>query len=775
MSFLNKLTLGKRISLLLATGLIIGIGVYSFLGIRAVNQATEVTLGDRLTTARLVAGYLDDIMGRALSELELAAGGISADMENGSLAADVQRLKETFSRLSLQINSVYIIDNQGKILWAGSGSGTVSGGNINYYPGIDRALEKSGSYISGLVSEPETSAPVILFITPLAIAVQPDISEMLVVTIDVSESSISGFVRPIQLGRTGYVEIVDQNGIVLARTEPGPRLSPFEKSDHSGRFAELITAGKPTQGTCHTCHEPVQKVERKDVLAFVPLSRANWGVIIRQSEDEALAPVYELRRSLIIFGALLAAAASLTVIFTTRDVINRLKMLIVASKKIAAGDLESSLTVTHQDEVGMLAGAFEDMRGKLKLYHGELEQRTKELSYLLNISEMLSHLPDITDLDNALGGVLDKALGIMKEDAGAILLVDEERLSLYCQVNHGLYQKKAPHFSFRLDNGLSSHTVRSGKVVTVEDIRRDRRFDGGELILKDELHGFVSVPIISKEKIMGVLNVGSVEARRFSAEDIRLLEGISMQISAAIENARLHREVQNKDEIRGELLRDMFNIQEEERKRIARELHDETSQVVAGLNASLQAIASLLPQNTDKAKAMLEKAQALSINILDDVHKLIYELRPSLLDDLGLVAAVRWLAESNVEAKGIAVSFKTTGKQKRLTPLIEATLFRVIQEALNNIVRHSGAKNTSIGLQFKKNSIKVQVKDDGQGFDVDEAITSKERPRGLGLVGMKERIAIVKGSIDIRSRQKGDGTEITIDIPLENEVYDAED
>lgn len=214
----------------------------------------------------------------------------------------------------------------------------------------------------------------------------------------------------------------------------------------------------------------------------------------------------------------------------------------------------------------------------------------------------------------------------------------------------------------------------------------------------------------------------------------------------------------------------MFNIQEEERKRIARELHDETSQVVAGLNASLKAIASLLPHNTEKAKAMLEKAQGLSINILDDVHKLIYELRPSLLDDLGLVSAVRWLAESNLESIGITVAFKTYGKERRLTPSIEATLFRVIQEALTNIARHSHAKKTSINLHFKKNAIKVQIKDDGEGFDVDEAITSKARPRGLGLLGMKERIAIVKGSIDIRTRRKGNGTEILIDIPLEKEV-----
>jgi signal transduction histidine kinase len=263
------------------------------------------------------------------------------------------------------------------------------------------------------------------------------------------------------------------------------------------------------------------------------------------------------------------------------------------------------------------------------------------------------------------------------------------------------------------------------------------------------------------------------EPRQFSPEDVKLLEGIARQTTVAIENARLHSEVQRKEEIRGELLQDIFAIQEEERKRIARELHDETSQVVASLNASLEAAVFLLPADIAKAKSMVEKAQALSVNILDDVHKLIYELRPSVLDDMGLVAAARWLAEEKLEAVGIAVKFKTVGRQKRIEPRIEVTLYRVIQEAVNNIARHSGAKNAGITLHLKKNSITVLIKDDGRGFDVNEAISSKERPRGLGLEGMKERVAIVKGSLEINSDRSGGGTEITIEIPLGKEASNA--
>jgi signal transduction histidine kinase len=772
MKFLDTLTLGKKIFLLLALGLVVGIGLFSFLGIRAVNQATDAMLADRLTTANLVAGYLDETLGHTLAALQATAGAIGAGTQTDPAAA-VEGLEETFSGMSFEIHSAYIIDEQGMVLWSLPESLELNGTYISYYPGVNEVVRRNEAYVSGLVSEPVTNTPVILLEAPI-IDVRTQTRHMLVVAVDINRSSIGGFIQHIMLGETGYAEIVDQNGVVVIRTEPGPVLSPFEKSDHSGRFAALIAAGQPTQGLCHTCHEPVQKVERRDVLAFVPLTQASWGVVIRQSESEALAPVQGLRQSLIIFGTLLAALATTIVIITTRDVISRLRMLTTASKRIAGGDLDSRIVSTSQDEVGMLAGAFEDMRSRLKTNYGELEQRTKELSYLLAISEMLSRLPALSNLDKALGSVMDKTLEIIKEPIGAILLLDDEKQVLTCQVNRGLYRKRAPQCSFRLDEGISSQAVHSGKVITTADISRDRSFDGPEPLV-DGLRGFVSIPLLSQDKITGVMNVASPEARRFSAEDIKLLEGIARQATAAIENARLHREVRYKEAIRGELLQDVFSIQEEERKRIARELHDETSQVIASLTASLEATLAMLPPGAEKARGMLEKTRGLSINILDEIHRLIYELRPSLLDDLGLVAAARWLAEVNLEASGINVSFDISGRQRRLPPRIEATLFRVIQEAVNNISRHARARNAAISLGFKRNAIQVRIRDDGRGFDVDEAISSRERPRGLGLLGMKERISIVSGKIDIESHPGGGGTEIIIEIPLNKEAAGEQD
>jgi HAMP domain-containing protein len=387
MEFLTNLTLWKKITLLTTIGLLLGVGAFSSLGMRAVNQATEAMLQDRLTTARLVADYVDEALGRALTELKNTAQSIESDGAKNNLEPQIEALEDTYSRLSIDTHGIYLLNEEGQLIWSKPETARLASINISAYPSISHAMTTGEASVSGLILAPLTDAPVVFLASPTKIGREGD-KDVLIVAIDLARSSIGGFVQPIRLGKTGYVEIVDQNGIVVASTEPGPKLAPFEKSDRSGRFATLISAGEPTRGMCHTCHEAEQKVERKDVLAFVPLSNARWGVVIRQSEEEALAPASELRQSLLLFGAGVVTVALLFVVITTQDVGTRIKMLTSASRRIAEGDLISPVTTSGRDEVGILAQTFDNMRVKLKASYGELEQRTKELSALLSVSLM---------------------------------------------------------------------------------------------------------------------------------------------------------------------------------------------------------------------------------------------------------------------------------------------------------------------------------------------------------------------------------------------------
>jgi PAS domain S-box-containing protein len=210
-------------------------------------------------------------------------------------------------------------------------------------------------------------------------------------------------------------------------------------------------------------------------------------------------------------------------------------------------------------------------------------------------------------------------------------------------------------------------------------------------------------------------------------------------------------------------------VREEEKRNIARDLHDETSQLLASLYAHLEAAIAKLPPDAVKSGDLIKKAQNLSTSVLDEIHKLIYELRPTGLDELGLVPAINSLADTSLETAGIEVSFKTNGPVSRLNPTKEIMLFRVVQEAFNNIIKHSRANKVDIKIQFNKSTLKVKIKDNGIGFNVEEIIGSKNRSRGMGLLNMRERMKLINGKLTIKSIPSH-GSEITLEAPLNGEV-----
>lgn len=224
----------------------------------------------------------------------------------------------------------------------------------------------------------------------------------------------------------------------------------------------------------------------------------------------------------------------------------------------------------------------------------------------------------------------------------------------------------------------------------------------------------------------------------------------------------LYQELQRKEELRGVLLKKVIAAQEEERKRIARELHDETSQALATL---LLAIETSLSGAHEELKERLSRMKAMADRTLDSIHRLIFDLRPSVLDDLGLPSALRWSAERHLEPMGIDLAFEVIGPERRLRPEIETALFRIGQEAVSNIARHAEAESVSIAVEFGEKIVRLQIVDDGVGFEPDAVAGSVEGPRGLGLLGMKERAALLGGTLTIDAKA-GEGTRVGVEIPI---------
>jgi signal transduction histidine kinase len=263
-------------------------------------------------------------------------------------------------------------------------------------------------------------------------------------------------------------------------------------------------------------------------------------------------------------------------------------------------------------------------------------------------------------------------------------------------------------------------------------------------------------PIQLIRTIMAVMiTYGLVRATQYMEEE-RKNELFSAQQSQL-------KALEQRESLRRELLRHIVEAQEDERARIARELHDDISQTLTAFTlelATLRELAKRKPQ----IKNIVDRLQELSRQMSQGLYSLVHDLRPAQLDDLGLVPAIQSLLNSECCPKGMAVSFEVNGDRKRLDSLIETVLFRVTQEALTNVTRHAGTNKATVCLDYGPEAVTLGVLDSGKGFDPNEPLRP---PRGWGLEGMRERVEAVGGRLILHSAP-GRGTTVQAVIPLKH-------
>jgi signal transduction histidine kinase len=279
--------------------------------------------------------------------------------------------------------------------------------------------------------------------------------------------------------------------------------------------------------------------------------------------------------------------------------------------------------------------------------------------------------------------------------------------------------------------------------------------------------GHVSIPLKTKTRIVGQLNIAFSNEDSIRQLDLELLQAVGPQLGVAIENARLWEEVQQKEALRAGLLKKVVLAQEEERRRIARELHDEMGQALTSLLIGLKVTEGTLA--SPEAKTVNNEMKATVAQLFDSVHNLALELRPSLLDDLGLVPALSNYVRKWPALSGVQIDFAATGMAGlRLPREIETTLYRVVQEALTNVVRHAQAQRASVLLERRGNSVVAIVEDNGRGFNVAEVRSEQGTRQRLGLYGLQERASLIGGQFTVESTI-GRGTTVYVEVPLSGE------
>ena len=259
------------------------------------------------------------------------------------------------------------------------------------------------------------------------------------------------------------------------------------------------------------------------------------------------------------------------------------------------------------------------------------------------------------------------------------------------------------------------------------------------------------VPLIARGRAIGVLIAHDREGSSpaFSDDDLRLAESLADRAAVAVDLS---------ERVGRDALARVVKAQELERKRLARELHDETGQALTSILLGLKPLEQ--SARTDEERAAMASLRELVVSTLRDVRRLAVELRPSALDDFGLATAVERLADTFRDSTGMRVDVETQLGEVRLPPEVETALYRIVQEALANIVKHAEATHVSILLTRKDFSVAAVVEDDGKGFD--ETDTGDDV---LGIVGMRERVGLVGGRLAIESGS-GSGTTVAAEVPI---------
>lgn len=456
-----------------------------------------------------------------------------------------------------------------------------------------------------------------------------------------------------------------------------------------------------------------------------------------------------------LLGVILGTAVALAL---GRRISRPLEAVTGHARRLAAGEFATIEVRGSTDEIGDLARAFNNLSTNLEKAMAALQRRNRELS-AVNAVATAAAAPEnvLSGLQRALSDLL-AALGLR---VGWVVL--REGSSWRVAAASGVNREVLAHAASD-DQCVCARVIATGEAIVV---RTPPRACFGRPVPADgiDLASHAAVPVMVKGHVFGAVAVASASADGLPPQDLALLADVARQMGVALETKRLWDELEMKERSRAELLAKLIGAQEEERRRIARELHDETGQTLNSIVLGLRAAEQMLGTHPAGAQEQIIGLKRTAAECVRELQHTIYDLRPSVLDDLGLVPSLRWLLDNRLAGHEIAHALRLEGSERRLPPDVETALFRVSQEAIANVVRHAKATTVTITLGLRATEASLDVADDGAGFDADDFSRPGYDGRGLGLLGMRERVEILGGTCTIESSE-GLGTRIRVRVPV---------
>lgn len=460
-----------------------------------------------------------------------------------------------------------------------------------------------------------------------------------------------------------------------------------------------------------------------------------------------------------------------------------LAFFMVRALQVFAVENQRRLDVAAQQQLAAQERAFAVERRSLQeteRLNQELHARARELALLLDMSNLLAAPTGLSSrLDQALRQVVQN---LNFADSGLVLLGAPSDLTPTVGAMTGFagVPLDAPGTLYAQAWDLGLRAMKAGRALCrhADGILID--FDLDAVLVGRDCWQYMSptmeiaLPLVTQRDVIGTIVLARTQGdlQPLGLADLRLLAGIAQQMGLSIENARLYQDAQTRERMLGNLLIQVVGAQEAERQRIARDLHDATGQSLSAIGLGLRGLENTLAEHGGTHSPQLAAIQSFTNGALVELRRIIEDLRPPQLDELGLVPALRWYIRTfQARYPGIGVQFDVQGQTIRLVAEYETLLFRIVQEALTNIAKHADARTVEIGLEFAPNELMVYISDDGVGFDAEAVMDG--RGAGWGLLGIRERTQLLGGESQILS-QPGRGTHVTVRMPVRKSMAQIE-
>jgi signal transduction histidine kinase len=397
------------------------------------------------------------------------------------------------------------------------------------------------------------------------------------------------------------------------------------------------------------------------------------------------------------------------------------------------------------------------------------ERRRQTAESLAEIGHLLSQSLDAAEVGQR---VVAHVRRLLKIRAAALYQLDPATgmlVTLAAENDYGA--ATTPWRALPLGMGVVGLALQTRQPVATANILTDPRLTIPAAVRasleRTPVRAVLALPLLRDGQVIGALSLGDDAGRTFDAEALALVQLFAAHAATAFANAQLYTAVQTGQERLQDLSRKLLEAQEAERRRMAHELHAEAGQLLASVHLALETTISGLPP---QFRAGFHQVRSHLDAIETQLRRLAHELRPTILDDLGLLPALQGLAHRVAERTGLSIHMDSALKG-RLAPAVETALYRIMQEGLTNIAKHAAATHVDLQLWRDDERVHGLLRDDGRGFAV-EPMMGQTRPRGLGLLGIQERLEALGGTLQISSAP-GQGTTLQITLPAAPDSREA--